>query len=313
MDNSLAPLNSLKFKKSFRSDAGRWYKAVQELGRGGNAVTFLVMQTDGPTPGMLYAMKIFYKITEQRRTDQFIAEVEFLTTCNHPCVMQVVDTGTYRARISDTEYLYYPYVVAEYLPRTLNDAARENNLSFVEKTSYIIQLLAALDYIGNLPTPVIHRDIKPQNIFIKGQTCVLGDFGLMKKQDNDADGDDALFQASTKPGMPFFYRTPDLIAYAKGGYRLTTASDMFQLGLVAAFLFTGRNPCNKPKFILENITLEPVATVPGRQGGGVAKLIERMLTLDPRQRPTPKEMTDPWQNVFWEASQKAIDLEGRAL
>ena len=313
MDTHVAPLNSMKFRKSLRSDSGHWYQIIQELGRGGNAVTFLVMQTSGPTPGLMFAMKIFYKISEEDRTAQFIQEIDFLKSCDHQCVMDVVDTGTYRARISDNDYLFFPYVVAEYLPRTLNDIIREGRTSFVEKVSYVIQLLSALDYIGNLDPPVIHRDIKPQNIFIKGQTCVLGDFGLMKRFDNSYEGDDSLFKASTLPCMPFFYRSPDLVAYAKGGYRLTPASDMFQVGLVATFMFTGRNPCIKPKNILDNVTLEPVGSVPGRQGGGVAKLLERMIELDPRQRPTPKQMLDPWQGVFWEASQRSIDLEGRVL
>ncbi len=313
MDSPIVQLNHMRFRKSLKTDSGDWYQVVQELGRGGNAVTFLVMQTSGVRPGLLYAMKVFYEITEEGRGIQFAQEIEFLKSCSHPCVMEVTDTGTFRARIGEKEFLYYPYVVAEYLPTTLNDVIREGRTTFVEKVSYVIQLLSALDYIGSLNPAVIHRDIKPQNIFLKGKSCVLGDFGLMKRFEADYEGDHSLFKATSLPGMPFYYRSPDLVAYAKGGYRLTPASDVFQLGLVAAHLFTGRNPCIRPRNILDNVELEALGTIPGKQSAGVAKLIERMLALDPSQRPTPRQLIDPWQGVFWEASQRSIDLEGRAL
>jgi serine/threonine-protein kinase len=313
MENHVAHLNTIKFRKSLKTDSGDWYQIVQELGRGGNAVTFLVMQTSGARPGLLYAMKVFYKIAEESRNIQFVQEIDFLKSCSHPSVMEVSDTGTFRARTDSGEFLYFPYVVAEYLPTTLNDIIREGRATFVEKVVFVIQLLSALDYIGSLEPPVIHRDIKPQNIFIKGQSCVLGDFGLMKRFDRDYEGDDSLFKATSLPGMPYYYRSPDLVAYAKGGYRLTPASDIFQLGLVAAHLFTGRNPCVRPRDIMDNVELEPLGSVPGKQSAGVAKLIERMLTLDPRQRPNARQLLDPWQGVFWEASQRSIDLEGWAL
>lgn len=309
----ITALNGIKMRKSLRGASGTWYQVIQELGRGGNGVTFLVMSTSDRTSGSLFAMKIFYQIADGKRTDQFTQEIDFLQSCEHPSVMTIYDSGTYRARTGDDTYLYFPYVVAEYLPTTLNSVIREGRSSFVEKTSYVVQMLSALAYLSELETPVIHRDIKPQNIFIKGNTCVLGDFGLMKKFDADYDGDTTLLKASSFPGMPYYYRSPDLVAYAKGGYRITTASDVFQLGLVAAHLFTGRNPLIRPKHILDNVELEALGTIPGSQHAGVALLIGRMLELNPNNRPTARALLDPWQNVFWEACSKSIALEGRAL
>jgi serine/threonine protein kinase len=93
-----------------------------------------------------------------------------------------------------------------------------------------------------LPTPVVHRDIKPKNIFLKGQSFVLGDFGLIKLLNGHDEADHNIFKESVGFGMPYFYRTPDLIAYGKRESGITTKSDVFQLGLVAIELFTGRNP-----------------------------------------------------------------------
>jgi serine/threonine-protein kinase len=114
-------------------------------------------------------------------------------------------------------------------------------------------LLSALRYLASSRPPVVHRDVKPQNIFIKGRSCVLGDFGLMKVLNGSEEMDREVFRESTGPGMPYYYRTPDLIAYAKGEANITPKSDVFQLGLVAAELFTGWNPANKSENILDDL------------------------------------------------------------
>ena len=86
--------------------------------------------------------------------------------------MRVFDTGVF--------YNQHPFLVAEYLPRTLHQIIRADSASVTLKISFATQLLSALAYLESLEKSVIHRDIKPQNIFVKGNSCVLGDFGLMK-------------------------------------------------------------------------------------------------------------------------------------
>jgi hypothetical protein len=70
---------------------------------------------------------------------------------------------------------------------------------------------------------------------------VLGDFGLMKLMDGQGEEDRDVFKESVGLGMPFFYRTPDLISYAKNEADISPKSDVFQLGLVLTELFTSRN------------------------------------------------------------------------
>jgi hypothetical protein len=69
---------------------------------------------------------------------------------------------------------------------------------------------------------------------------VLGDCGLVKRHDPAIPDDRSLVKQSAGPGMPRCYRTPDLVAYLKGGPPPSPKSDVFQLGLVLAELFTGR-------------------------------------------------------------------------
>ncbi len=47
--------------QGIKADSGHWYKAIQLLGTGGNAVTYLVVGSDGPHRGVLFALKVFRK------------------------------------------------------------------------------------------------------------------------------------------------------------------------------------------------------------------------------------------------------------
>lgn len=294
--------------QSIRSHSDTWYKCVQHLGTGGNAVTYLVLNTSGRNEGMLFALKVFRKLSLPERRERFLSEIRFLERCDHPALMRVFDSGVFTGGGSD-----FPFVIAEYLPLRLFDVIRANSATIATKVSYALQLLSALTYLASLTPQVVHRDIKPQNIFVKGGSCVLGDFGLMKLLDGNAEEDREVFKESVGPGMPFFYRTPDLIAYARNDADVTPKSDVFQLGLVLTELFTGRNPAVRPSDHLEPLTLEPVGTIPGGLGGSVASLLHRMLKTDTALRPEASALLDPWQGLFGNIMERAHALEGKVI
>ncbi len=307
------PAPDLDFKKGLHATSGNWYKVVQKLGEGGNGVTYLVLGTSGTNNGHLYALKLFKRIDHFGRKKRFLKEIKFLSNNNHPSIMRLADTGSYSITGDSRKEFAYPYYLADYIPFTLSDVIRENNKTTVEKASFVVQLLSALDHISRLGTPAIHRDIKPDNIFVKGQTCILGDFGLMTRDSIDQKSDRGVLSESKKPAVPYFYRTPDIIEFEKSGARLTISSDIFQLGLVVAQLFTGRNPMKRPNGLLEPIEMEGIGDIPGSLGGSVSSLIARMLRFNPEKRPTAGELLDPWREVFWEASKMAIELNGKAM
>lgn len=299
-------------KKAFRTSADRWYRIVQRLGGGGSALTYLAMGTDGTVNGSLYAIKFFRRLDSESRRKRFLHEIRFLSTCDHPSIMRVVDSGSYTDS-SERGHFIYPFLVAEYLPRTMSDVVRENQSSFVEKVSYIVQLLAAVSYLTDRRPSVIHRDIKPQNVFVKGRTCLLGDFGLMTVMDRDPNLDRGSISQSQRPAMPWYYRTPDLVAFEKDAVPITPASDVFQVALIAALLFTGKNPCRPAADLLKPVVTDPVGFIPGFGGAGVRQLITRMLEPNPQNRPTARAILDPWRDVFWEAADAAYKLNGKVM
>jgi serine/threonine protein kinase len=296
---------SLDVGQSVKADSGYWYKNIQVLGEGGNATTFLVVGTSGDNKGVLFAMKVFRRLSMPERGRSFFQEVAFLKECTHPCIMRVFDEGQIYSR--------FPFVIVDYLPRTLHEVMRSHTATTTAKLAYSLQLLSALQYLSGLAQPVIHRDIKPQNIFIKGHACVLGDFGLMKRQRTSADQDRPFYKESIGVGMPYRYRTPDLVDYLNHGTPPTSKSDVFQLGLVLAEFFTGRNPLKPADSFSDAVQVEPLAPIPGAMGRGIANLIGRMLVPTPSNREPASKFLDPWQGVFLDAVNRAHALEGKVF
>lgn len=260
--------------------------------------------------GSLFALKIFQRVSDQDRLKKFFDEVTFLEWCDHPSIMRVYDSGSLKAQGNN-----HPFVVMEYLPSHLQNEMRRNMLDIPAKVSIATQLLSALSYLSSLEHKIIHRDIKPQNIFIKGNTCVLGDFGLMKvlKIEDEKSKEEDRNDMSSYIGMPFYYRTPDLVSYTKGESDLTTNSDIFQLGLVLAELFTGKNPCKVTNSKLDPVELYPLGKIPGDFSKRINRAIQKMIKHNPEERDSLESLLDHWTGVFQSVSNIVHQLNGRVL
>lgn len=295
---------------SSRSDT--YYRILQELGAGGNAVVYLVIAGNKSKKGVIFALKVFTRITKGERIERFYKETEFLRNdCEHPSIMRVFDEGVHKQKEKD-KWVDYPFVIAEYLPDTMSNFINKS-VDMVDRVSFCLQLLSALSYLDSRSDKVIHRDIKPQNIFVKGQSCVLGDFGLMKFVDDDSSKDIEFYKESTSHGMPFYYRSPDLVEYAKGNAELTTKSDVFQLGLVFAEIFTGKNPEMRTENITDPITLKDLDEIPSNKGKQIGELITNMLEFDPANRPSAVDIIDTWDGIFREIADLSYQLNGRVF
>lgn len=232
------------------------------------------MATAGSLRGGLFALKVFHMLSSEKRQERFFEEVKFLKSSKHPNLMRHLDEGVYSG---------HPFVIQDYMPKTLYRELDGKLIEFGKALLFSCQLLSALQSLHS--QSLIHRDIKPQNIFVDNLNIYLGDFGLLKKLDGMPDEEDKKdFEGYF--AMPKFYRTPELIAYAKGEGSLDLRSDIFQLGLVVAQMFTGRNPLIYKEDGLSDIVLEDIGHIPGKHGGLVAKTIKEMTSLKPEDRCT---------------------------
>ncbi|MFQ5833927.1 MAG: serine/threonine-protein kinase [Candidatus Thorarchaeota archaeon] len=334
----------LDFWKEVRTrEPYRRYRIVDFLGIGGTAASFLaVCISPKEYIGRLVAIQFFRKYSVPERLNKFLEAFSFLSDCTHPSIVNVYGLHTYYER---------PMIVTEYLPLTLHDVIRKKKSSIVEKTSFAMQLLSALVFLEQ--QKVVHRDIKPSNIFVKGKSCMLGDFGMMKRIETTSDDEDIIEAMAvadtyldgtevyqiplTEYGMidakevensgitvTGHYWSPDKVLDYAGIEDITPASDVYQLGLVLAHLFTGWN--HQPKLPRDGrgepdldmalqVALGPesVRRIPSYAGPGIANLISKMLEKNPSDRPQAKDLIVSWIGVFEEVTRAARVIEGRVF
>lgn len=276
-----------------------WFKNFKFLGKGGNGTAFLVMGTGGPLRGGIFALKVFHKMSSPKRRERFLQEALFLREANHPNLMRLLDEGTFAER---------PFVVQDFMPKTMHSELGNGQLDFGKSLLFSCQLLSALQALHK--QNIIHRDIKPQNIFIDNLTAYLGDFGLIKKIEPEVDSED-LVDFEGYFAMPRFYRTPELISYAKQESNLDLRSDIFQLGLVFAQMYTGRNPLVTSENLLEPIQLEKLSNIPGKHSGLVASIINQMLDTNKETRCTIDSALSRFTGLIENYSKDYEQLHGR--
>lgn len=289
-----------------------WYTVNREIGEGGNCVVYLVTQTGGEYRGNNFALKIFRNVWDDTREDRFRDEQTFLQETDHPSILRYYDQG---------EYNGYPLLVSEYLPRNLREMMSVESLPLTAKLSYAVQLLSVLVHLEQEEPPVIHRDIKPENIFVRGETCYLGDFGLMKRKGEEGDGEMTSFYRSDDVAMnKYRYRTPDLVKYEREDIdEIPIESDVFQLGLVLVELFTENNwnPQQPTEGPLSDVEIDPQAyeyiRIPEGMGDGIGNLLSEMITIDHTDRPKASELMDSWMGIFRDAAEMSQDLHGRVF
>lgn len=143
------------------------YRVVREVGRGGHGSVFLC--EDLRLPESRWAVK---ELTLQSdRVAEFEHEARILSQVDHPRIPVVVDSFTQDGRF---------YLVREFLQGpTLHQWVEERGpLGEAQALQWGIELAEVLAYLHGRPTPLFHRDLKPQNVVILPDGVHLMDFGL---------------------------------------------------------------------------------------------------------------------------------------
>jgi len=161
-------------------------------------------------------------------TARFVEERRILASLEHPNIARLIDGGMLDDGV--------PYIAMEYVDGvSIEHYCRDNALSNEAILRLLLKVCEAVQYAHR--KLVIHRDIKPSNILIDRQGVPkLVDFGIAKLLAEDAAGND-LTRADQRIMTPL-YASPEQIA----GQPITTAADVYGLGLLAYRLLTGRMP-----------------------------------------------------------------------
>ena len=165
----------IQIGQSIKSDNGIYYKVLEFIGNGANAYAYRCPCTSGQNRAIEFVIKIQYNLSNELRRDRFLREAAFLSKCNHPAILTQFDYGTFT-----TSQNQFPFMVTNFMPETLSKKMRDE-IPFELKLKFSCQLLSAVAFLQS--QHIIHRDIKPNNVFISNDNVVLGDFGLIKKID----------------------------------------------------------------------------------------------------------------------------------
>ena len=202
------------------------YKIVREIGRGGMGAVYLAERDDEH-----YRQQVAIKLIKpglggepiQRR---FRNEMQILADLNHANIARLFDGG----ETSDG----LPYLVMEYVEGSpINQYCDEKQLSIEQRLNLFCTVCAAVQYAHQ--HLVIHRDIKPGNILVTSEGVPkLVDFGIAKLLDQATPE----LTATAMPFMTPHYASPEQLR----GESVTTATDVYSLGVVLYELLSGRSP-----------------------------------------------------------------------
>ena len=197
------------------------YRIERELGRGGMGVVYVA--TDINTD-RLVALKTTSvaglgsgEKTRNQRRERFVREVRALTQVNHPNVVHVFDAG----EIDDPDLGWLLFYTMEYVEgTTLSALVQERGaLSGGEAAAVVAQVAHGLGEAHR--QGIIHRDVKPANIFLSNDgRALIGDFGIAK-----IEGSTQITRRDQLVGTPNYLAPEQILGEAVGAF-----TDVFALG-----------------------------------------------------------------------------------
>ncbi|MDQ4122646.1 MAG: protein kinase [Acidobacteriota bacterium] len=220
------------------------YRLMREIGRGGMGRVYLAARADDAFEQRVAVKFVRGDVDSDAVWRRFRRERQILADLEHPFIARLIDGG-----VTDRENL--PYLVMEYVEGVpLDEYLRTNDLPLHARLDLFRQICQAVEYAHS--RLIVHRDLKPSNILItKNGTPKLLDFGIAKILDTGNE------TGETRTGLFAFtpnYAAPEQIR----GETLTTASDVYSLGVILYEMLTSTRP-----FSLENNNLSQIIQIVG--------------------------------------------------
>ena len=264
------------------------YRLVKFLGGGGMGAVYLAERSDGAFSKQV-ALKLMSPAFLHAQA-RFQQEREFLARLDHPNITRLLDGG------STSQGL--PYLVVEYVEGVpITQYCAERNLKIDDRLKLVLQLCAGISHAHQ--RLIIHRDIKPENILVTADGVVkVLDFGIATLRDS-------VRATVHRPATPA-YSSPEQLT----GEPITTAADVYAIGVLAYELLTGSFPYllrsnHLGEVLTAVLTAEPV---PSSQAAGLLPATARQLRGDLDNILARAIAKDP-NHRYASAQQLAEDIE----
>ncbi|MET0650672.1 MAG: serine/threonine-protein kinase, partial [Pyrinomonadaceae bacterium] len=200
------------------------YRIIREVGRGGMGAVYLAERSDGEFQQQVALKVVQRSFADSELRRRFRQERQILATLNHPNIARLLDGGV----SADGE----PYLAMEYVEGVrVDEYCDASDLPTGERLKLFLAVCRGVSYAHQ--HLVVHRDIKPSNILVtKEGVPKLLDFGIAKLLDPEYEGE------HTRTELRAF--TPDYASPEQvGGGQITTASDVYSLGVLLRDLLHG--------------------------------------------------------------------------
>lgn len=202
------------------------YRVLEEIGRGGMGVVYLAERADGAFERRVALKVVRHGVGSDDLLERFGRERRILASLSDPGIAALLDAGTTAAGL--------PYVVLEHVEgEPLDVWADRRGLGVRERLELFLEVARAVAHAH--AALVVHRDLKPSNILVtpEGRPKLL-DFGIAKLLEGD---DVQATRTGSRPMTPA-YASPEQVR----GDPVTTASDIYQLGMLLYLLLAGCGP-----------------------------------------------------------------------
>jgi serine/threonine protein kinase len=206
------------------------YRLERWIGQGGMAIVYLGQRVDGQFQQRVAIKLLRRSVDAADDVNRFKIERQILSALEHPHIARLIDGGTTQDGL--------PYLVTEFVAgQPITDYCRDQALGIDQRIELFLQVVDAVHHAHkNL---VVHRDLKPSNVIVDaGGRARLLDFGIAKWLDPSSESTAAPLTRVGHRVMTPEYAAPEQIA----GREVTTATDVYQLGVLLHELLTGVRP-----------------------------------------------------------------------
>jgi eukaryotic-like serine/threonine-protein kinase len=245
------------------------YVLRSQLGQGGMGSVWLAERSDGRYEGVAAVKVLNAALAGRAGEARFRREASILARLRHPHIAQLIDAGV--------SPLGQPYLVLERVEgERIDRHCDARNLPVEARIRLFLDVLAAVAHAhANL---IVHRDIKPSNVLVAadGQVKLL-DFGIAKLLESDETGELTALTREGESALTPEYAAPEQLT----GGDVTTATDVYALGVLLYLLLTGHHPAGPQSSSPAELIRAIVDTEPARVSDAVGS--------EDRSEPSPLE------------------------